>query len=585
MRYFVYITHNGLYKTGLSPVWESMTVAEGSGVDKTSSANTNAALSEVAGGWYTFSITRGSSPWEDITEDLVGVIDADTGDALGMADSERYIPVDITYLSTANVTATSLVGHTVQSGDSYAVVAHADYGNAKLTRADVPATTMPMAKVNNLPDDIDNDLYDVGDDVGIVLTNLATVDSVVDVIRAVTDNLPDSGALTALAAAVAAILDDTGTNGVKLADDSIKKGTFDETTAWPLLAADTGATEIARTGADGDTLEDLSDEIAAIPTVLGAGALSETITVDDGADPIDNVAVWVTTDEPGSNVVVGASYTNALGKITFQLEAEDYYVWCSHSGYNFNNPTSHTVSGSGLTISGSAAGGNGVMNFTELLTQVQTELGKANPADTELITTARCGHWINEAQRFIIYRYPGLRYVHILDKTTWTAVENAYELDLADFTTYPVAVVNKLRFVDTTNGVYNYLQPYVGGVDQWDEDYPYIPDRSSGYPTRFVRRGNKIEVDIPFSATAAGAKIWCEYARIPTTMTGTDTPALTYFDECLIAKAKAYAFGALGSKFQKVAALQHEIANHLIAERVDGEIDLERATANTYEGP
>jgi len=48
---------------------------------------------------------------------------------------------------------------------------------------------------------------------------------------------------------------------MNLADDAITLAKFDETTAWPLEAADTGATEVARTGADGDTLETISDQI------------------------------------------------------------------------------------------------------------------------------------------------------------------------------------------------------------------------------------------------------------------------------------------------------------------------------------
>ncbi len=51
------------------------------------------------------------------------------------------------------------------------------------------------------------------------------------------------------------------TDGVALADDAITKNKFDESTAWPLLAADTAATQIARVGADADTLETLSDQI------------------------------------------------------------------------------------------------------------------------------------------------------------------------------------------------------------------------------------------------------------------------------------------------------------------------------------
>lgn len=58
-----------------------------------------------------------------------------------------------------------------------------------------------------------------------------------------------------------------------MANDIITAAKFDESTAFPLKSADTGATALARTGADGDTLETLSDEIAAVSTTIGvAGA-------------------------------------------------------------------------------------------------------------------------------------------------------------------------------------------------------------------------------------------------------------------------------------------------------------------------
>ena len=44
-----------------------------------------------------------------------------------------------------------------------------------------------------------------------------------------------------------------------LANDAITAAKFDESTAFPLKSADTGATAVARTGADSDTLETLSD--------------------------------------------------------------------------------------------------------------------------------------------------------------------------------------------------------------------------------------------------------------------------------------------------------------------------------------
>ena len=51
------------------------------------------------------------------------------------------------------------------------------------------------------------------------------------------------------------------TAGVTLADDAITAAKFDESTAFPLKSADTGATAVARTGADADTLETLSDQM------------------------------------------------------------------------------------------------------------------------------------------------------------------------------------------------------------------------------------------------------------------------------------------------------------------------------------
>lgn len=68
------------------------------------------------------------------------------------------------------------------------------------------------------------------------------------------------------------------TAGVSLANDAITLAKFDETTAWPLVAADGGNTQVARVGADGDTLETLSDQID--------GAVADIATVDGIVDDI-----------------------------------------------------------------------------------------------------------------------------------------------------------------------------------------------------------------------------------------------------------------------------------------------------------
>ena len=67
-------------------------------------------------------------------------------------------------------------------------------------------------------------------------------------------------------------------DGVALANDAITSAKFDESTAFPIKSADTGATQIARKGADSDTLETLSDQLdAAEPADVWAYA-SRTLT-------------------------------------------------------------------------------------------------------------------------------------------------------------------------------------------------------------------------------------------------------------------------------------------------------------------
>ena len=59
-----------------------------------------------------------------------------------------------------------------------------------------------------------------------------------------------------------AVVSASVTAGVGLADDAITAAKFDESTAYPVKSADSGSTAIARTGADSDTLETLSDQMS-----------------------------------------------------------------------------------------------------------------------------------------------------------------------------------------------------------------------------------------------------------------------------------------------------------------------------------
>ncbi len=70
---------------------------------------------------------------------------------------------------------------------------------------------------------------------------------------------------------------------------------------------------------------------------LGAGAVSKTLTIDDGTNPLDGVAVWVTSDVAGTNAVASGT-TDSLGHVTFMLDAGTYWVWCQLAGTTFSNP-------------------------------------------------------------------------------------------------------------------------------------------------------------------------------------------------------------------------------------------------------
>ena len=91
MLYLLYITNAGIFKTGLSPDFQSLKTD--AGTDKSGSAPT---VTEIGGGWYKFTITFGTAPWDVITAELVGVVDADPSGSFGLPDSERYIPVSFT---------------------------------------------------------------------------------------------------------------------------------------------------------------------------------------------------------------------------------------------------------------------------------------------------------------------------------------------------------------------------------------------------------------------------------------------------------------------------------------------------------
>lgn len=85
-----YVAKDGEPLTGAAAEMDFENLKTLAGVDKSGSAPT---ISEVGGGWYKFGAAYGTSPFD--AGDLVGVIDADKDGENGLANAERYIPVEV----------------------------------------------------------------------------------------------------------------------------------------------------------------------------------------------------------------------------------------------------------------------------------------------------------------------------------------------------------------------------------------------------------------------------------------------------------------------------------------------------------
>ncbi len=85
-----YVSKDGEPLTNASAQMDFYSLKTLAGVDKSSSAP---AINEISGGWYKFGVAYGTAPFDE--GDLVGVIDADTNDNIGLANAERFIPIEV----------------------------------------------------------------------------------------------------------------------------------------------------------------------------------------------------------------------------------------------------------------------------------------------------------------------------------------------------------------------------------------------------------------------------------------------------------------------------------------------------------
>jgi len=85
-----YVSNDGEPLTGAAPQMDFESLKTLAGTDKSGSAPT---VSEIGGGWYKFSVAYGTAPFD--SGDLVGVVDADKNGNNNLANTERYIPIEV----------------------------------------------------------------------------------------------------------------------------------------------------------------------------------------------------------------------------------------------------------------------------------------------------------------------------------------------------------------------------------------------------------------------------------------------------------------------------------------------------------
>ena len=86
-----------------------------------------------------------------------------------------------------------------------------------------------------------------------------------------------------------------------------------------------------------------AEQLASLCCSLGSGSSLNTYTVLDGSgNPIQGVAVTVTTDVLGTNPIA-YGVTDVAGEIDFWLDPGTYYMWSAKSGYTFTNPDTEVV--------------------------------------------------------------------------------------------------------------------------------------------------------------------------------------------------------------------------------------------------
>jgi len=334
-----------------------------------------------------------------------------------------------------------------------------------------------------------------------------------------------------------------GTTGVQLADDAIASAKYDESSAFPISSSDAGNTELARTGADGDTLETLSDQIDTI-SISGANALTVTVE-DDGSTAISDARVQIRNADDALKAAPKASDENGEvawnienGTWTLQILADARYSWDVAEQIVTISDAAATATFTGTAVTSPSSLGR---NLGNIITEVRDEVG-GRGSDTAVLTNARITRWVNQAKDDVAQVWN----TSLMEqRDSVSTADGTDSLDLGSALTYVPREILGVYIKDTTNEVMYTLdrKEHKDALKSFQE--AYTAEDEEARPTEWSQVGMTLywhkTPDAVYTAIIY-------YRYIPGDLTysdGTETNVLTnYAANCLMAYAtsRAYAF-------------------------------------------
>jgi hypothetical protein len=197
-------------------------------------------------------------------------------------------------------TLTTYTGNTPQTGDSFARIGATGSGLTTL------ASQASLDVVDGIVDSILVDTAEIGA-AGAGLTNINLPNQTMDIVGSITGNL--SGSVGSVTGAVASV-----TAGVTLANDAITAAKFDESTAFPLKADDSGSTAVARV----NRLSVLVTKTATVQTDGGNSATQiKTDLTETATDHYKDCLVKITSGALAEQVKKCTGYNGTTKALSF----------------------------------------------------------------------------------------------------------------------------------------------------------------------------------------------------------------------------------------------------------------------------